>query len=420
MVSRPPEYANTTFSDALYQTVLKATGNDSVKFKDAIEMQAKFGNIIDEYDSAISSLNNELYDIISEEKKLGESFDKLQDFHTKVINGVDEAKDLAEGISTRISKQQSIINETLGKLKKENKSVITKAQNTVYDLFKNDQQMSEFFKFSERSIDTKVGFGSYLGVSFGNLSTKDIDNVLSEAKQILDTKNATGKYATAVIQTESALKYFKSHNKNIMQGKPVLPRNFKASVNVEKVVSENQDLLDEFVLKARDLDDKVLSKLEANARKNTTKKKILDSEAFSGVKDLAKKYITPKNVGIAVAGMAALGIANNLLHKQRNQSPLAPQQTGPTSPSIAGNNPSVDMPQQAPASKGPLQKRVVYHDNPSGLNFKISAKTKHNMDARQTASLVNNMGGGQVNYSVSQDTSGVSDNWLANKFAELA
>ena len=69
--------------------------------------------------------------------------------------------------------------------------------------------MSEFFKFSERSIDTKVGFGSYLGVSFGNLSTKDIDNVLSEAKQILDTKSATGKYATAVIQTESALKYFK-------------------------------------------------------------------------------------------------------------------------------------------------------------------------------------------------------------------
>ena len=167
-------------------------------------MQAKFGNIIDEYDSAISSLNNELYDIISEEKKLGESFDKLQDFHAKVINGVDEAKDLAKDISTRISKQQSIINETLDKLKKENKSVITKAQNTVYDLFKNDQQMSEFFKFSERSIDTKVGFGSYLGVSFGNLSTKDIDNVLSEAKQILDTKSATGKYATAVIQTESA------------------------------------------------------------------------------------------------------------------------------------------------------------------------------------------------------------------------
>ena len=54
------------------------------------------------------------------------------------------------------------------------------------------------------------------------------------------------------------------------------------------------------------------------------------------------------------------------------------------------------------------------------FNFRVSAKTKHNMDARQTASLVNNMGGGQVNYSVSQDTSGVSDNWLANKFAELA
>ena len=420
IVNHPEKYANTTFSDALYQTVLKATGNDSPKLENAIAMQAKFGNIIDKYDSAISSLNNELYDIISEEKKLGESFNKLQDFHTKVIKGVDEATDLAEGINARISKQQSIINETLGKLKKENKSVITKAQNTVYGLFKNDQQMSEFFKFNERSIDTKVGFGSYLGVSFGNLSTQDINNVLDEAKQILDTNSATGKYATAVIQTESALKFFKGHNKNIMQGKPTLPRNFKASVNVEKIVSENQDLLDEFVLKARDLDDSVISKLEANARKNTTKKRILDSESFSGVKDLAKKYITPKNVGIAVAGMAALGIANNLLHKQKNQSPLAPQQTGSTSPSIAGNNPSVEMPQQAPASKVPLQKRVVYHDNPSGLNFRVSAKTKHNMDARQTASLVNNMGGGQVNYSVSQDTSGVSDNWLANKFAELA
>ena len=418
IVDHPEQYANTTFSDALYRTILKNTGNDATKLEDAIAMQSKFGNIIDKYDSAISSLNDGLYDIISEEKKLGESFNKLQDFHTKVIKGVDEATSLAENISTRISKQQNIVNDTISKLKKENKDVITKAQNTVYGLFKSDQEMSDFFKFNKRNIDTKVGFGSYLGVSFGNLSTRDIDTILDEAKQIRDTNSATGKYATAVLQTESALLSFKKNNKSIMQGKST--RNFKASVNVDKIINENQDLLDEFVLKARDLDDSVIDKLEANARKNTTKKRILDSESFSGVKDLAKKYITPKNVGIAVAGMAALGIANNLLHKQRNQSPLAPQQTGPTSPSIAGNNPSVDMPQQAPASKGPLQKRVVYHDNPSGLNFKVSARTKHNMDARQTASLVNNMGGGQVNYSVSQDTSGVSDNWLANKFAELA
>lgn len=425
IIDNPNKYANTTFSDALYKKIADYMGGDTIKLEKALDMQAKFGNIIDEYDSAIKSLNNGLYDIISAKDTLNKDFDTLEKLYKEMQN-IDEVKDFSGDISTRVSNRQNIINDTLSKLRNANQDTISKAQDTVYKLFKDNQQMVEFFRLNEHSIDTKVGFGSYLGVKFGNLSDKDISNILSEAKQIQQANQATGKYATAVLQTEEALRIFKRNNPNIMRGdKPAITL-ISSSKEVQEIITQNKKIINDIKQNIDVLDEKqidaIRKKAEQNA-KNNTKKRILDNEAFSGVKDIAKKYITPKNIGIAAAGMAALGIANNLLHRQRNQSPLAPEQTASTSPSIAGNNPSVDLPpqqQQAPASKNPLQKRVVYHDNQSGLNFKVSAKTKHNMDARQTSSLINNAGGGQVGYSVTQDTSGVSDNWLANKFAELA
>lgn len=423
IINHPEKYANTTFSDALYKKITTYIG-DEIKLKDSLVMQSKFGNIIDEYNSAISSLNNGLYDIISAKDSLNKNFDSLEKLY-KEIQGIDEVKSFSGDIDTRILNRQNIIDNTLSKLRNKNQTTINTAQDTIYKLFKDEKQMIEFFKLDKPSIDTTVGFGSYLGVKFGDLSSKDISNILQEAKQIQQENKSIGKhYSTAVFQTEEALKSFRKPG--IMKGNTEPVRKLiQSSKDVEDVIAQNQSIIKTFrenILQSNDEQiDAIINKAQQNAR-NKTKKRMLDNEAFSGVKDMAKKYLTPKNVGIAVAGMAALGIANNLLHRQRNQSPLAPEQTASTSPSIAGNNPSVDLPtqQQAPASKNPLQKRVVYHDNQSGLNFKVSAKTKHNMDARQTSSLINNVGGGQVGYSVTQDTSGVSDNWLANKFAELA
>lgn len=422
IINNPEKYANTTFSDAFEKQVLAQMGNDNVALESALKDSKEFGGIIDQYYSAISSLNEGLYDTISEEKRLNKNFDIIAGYQKRYEN-IDDIKDIMKPLNDRITNRQSIINDTISELKNKNRITINKVQDKVYSLFKDEQQMFDFFKFSQHGIDTKVGFGSYMGIKFGDLSYKDISNIYSEAESVI---NATGFHKNAVSQTIDALRSFEKDNKgSILQGNNGTARKLlSSSLDVDSIIVENGNIIQTLSENYGKLDSKIRNKVEEQAQKNAKnnmKKRMLDSEAFSGVKDLAKKYITPRNVGIAVAGMAALGITNNLLHKQRNQSPLAPQQTGSTSPSIAGNNPSVELPpQQAPASKGPLQRRTVYHDNPSGLNFRVSARTKHNMDARQTASLVNNMGGGQVNYSVSQDTSGVSDNWLANKFAELA
>ena len=120
--------------------------------------------------------------------------------------------------------------------------------------------------------------------------------------------------------------------------------------------------------------------------------------------------------------MAALGIANNLLHNQKTSSPLSPARkpNGNGSPDINGNypqHPDVSQYQQAPASTG---NKVVYHDNQSGLNFKVSAKTSQGINPRQQGVNVSNVTGGNTNINVYQDSSKINDNWLSNKFAELS
>ena len=59
------------------------------------------------------------------------------------------------------------------------------------------------------------------------------------------------------------------------------------------------------------------------------------------------------------------------------------------------------------------------HHRGSGLNFKVNAKTKNMIDAQNNARLIGMAGGGQPSIHSYADMSGVTNNWLENKFAEL-
>ena len=78
--------------------------------------------------------------------------------------------------------------------------------------------------------------------------------------------------------------------------------------------------------------------------------------------------------------MAAIGIVNNALHNQKNQSPLTPARKpgGNTLPNY--NSPATSsMPVKAPLSR----QKTVYHDRGSGFNFKVSAHTRNRIDDQE-------------------------------------
>jgi len=222
-----------------------------------------------------------------------------------------------------------------------------------------------------------------------------------------------------------------------------IPGNTSDTVN--RIIKNNENIANDAVRKL----EKLTRQANKKAKNNTTRKTITNS-VFDSIKDIDTK--TLKGVGIVVGAMAALGIANNLLHQERTDSPLKParKKDGNTKPNMwdkftdgpqikykqdqlqqveqqqralkkdlsdYGVNDEQEMTQQAPSS--PITTPTVYHDRQSGLNFKVSAKTKSKISDANNAKLIKMAGGGNAAIQSQADTSGVTDNWLANKFAEL-
>jgi hypothetical protein len=181
------------------------------------------------------------------------------------------------------------------------------------------------------------------------------------------------------------------------------------SDDVQSVIDVNSGAL------KRALNQTKVDEAAQAVQREMRKKSTASGTFFESAKSFAKEHITPKGVGIAAASLVAIGIANNMLHNQRTKSPLTPARRpgGNGEPDASSN--AAPVQQQAPMS----QKRIVYHDKASGFNFKVSAQTKNYINDMNNAKLIGMSGGGQASVYSQSDMSGVTDNWLANKFAEL-
>jgi hypothetical protein len=157
---------------------------------------------------------------------------------------------------------------------------------------------------------------------------------------------------------------------------------------------------------------KILGEAAETAGKSM-KKKTLVRSMIDNVKNA--KEATGKGIGTIFGAMMAIGMANNVINTFGHSKKDTP---GPLSPEHSNSNTSPtydDESMLAPSSN----KRVVYADKGSGLTFNVSAKTKYQINAMNNANLVRMGGGGNANVYTQNDTSGVTDNWLENKFAEL-
>ena len=395
------KYANMFYDDIVKREVLRKAyiGEDTL---DAIRLERISLDSFDvnAYTAQKAFLNDNLYDIISAEKELNKSFDALESLRDKALRSNITASEIQDMIDV-IDSRSTTIENTLNAIRKQNDITLKQVSDNVFGLFNSQKQMDIYFKWgAEASENTMVGFGKYMGTSFKDLSIADADFILNskavgtsanEAYAVQKTKELLTKYKSLISTETPSVKIGK--NQEILE--PVLGKNLQ----FKNAYSED------FIRSAFAESNKTA--------KESMKRKTLSGGIIDSLKNIDMKSKLPA-VGIIVGSLAALGVANNLLHNDKHKSPVSPEFSNDHNDPGFKNN-SVQSPQVAPPSKG----RTIYVDKPSGFQFKVSAKTNNYINDVNNAKLIGLANGGQANVYSQQDTSGVTDNWLANKFAEL-
>lgn len=346
-------------------------------------------------------LKTNAYDIITSETLINDSYDNL----TKLSKAFTDDS-VPEELKKALADKEKNINEILGKAKEHNQAIVKKAQQDTYALFKKtdfEKQMDIKFNWASSRKESMVGFGEYLGTTFDELKQADITRILATDISDNALKQMDAKQAYATRKTVELLKKYTGEVKagTALHGRPVIEEAGNLFRTQEKLYYN------------------IYNNLTEEAKKKAfgnVKKKTISGSLWESIKSIDIKSKAPV-IGAVAAGLAALGVANNLLHNQKNQSPLTPARrpNGNGAPDINGNYPETSVPTQAPMS----QKRVIYHDKNSGFNFKVSARTNNYINDQNNAKLIGMSGGGNASIYSQSDTSGVTDNWLANKFAEL-
>lgn len=389
-----------TYDNIVKQYILKHTDISELGLQEANAERISLGSFdVKAFDDYIKDFNNsELYDIITSEQKLNESFDVLEQLKKQII---DEKLEMPDGLDAKLSNRQTVINSTISNLESLNKKAISDMQNNIYGLFKDTKQMDIKFRWNNTVNKNSmiVGFGKYLGTEFKNLSIQNAEEILNiqmSSKQLQQMSDLE-RYAF-----ETTQKLLHEYKDSISKDNVGITKGIVHD-SVNKIIEENEQFGHIFDI---DFRRRAMNNNSTPKMKKKTIGSFIDS-----VKDINPK--TLKGVGIAVGSLAALGVVNNLLHSDKHKSPVSPEFSNDHNDPGFKNN-SVESPQVAPPSK-----KTIYVDKPSGLQFKVSAKTNNYISDINNAKLIRLSNGGQANVYSQQDTSGVTDNWLANKFAEL-
>lgn len=423
--AKPNDKFTKTFDDVLMQRFIDDKIFPSIERIESIykDMIAVGDFDIGSYSKIVEDLRNSIYDTQKETETLSARY---QQFLSSNPYG-----------QTQVAQEaQAILDETIGKFTAEvqalNQKSVDSAQAKIYAMFKDRQQMEAFFGWTgnvSRGAQ-KVGFGMHIGQNFDSLTLSEAIGIIEEAKPIIDVENkvasADVKYAATETSTRlgdyirdvgltnrtSKINFRKETSKVLDDALKEVDK-LQKDATIEVSASDTLEEVGE-TIKGSNASDTAKSATGKGSRKTLTKEVVGKFNDF--IKDTG---ITGKHIGIALAGMAAIGIVNNLLHRQKNGSPLslARKPNGKGSPSIDGYYPDSPEEAQSAPPTATTGGKTVYHSE--GLSFRVSASATRHNNPRQQAAQINSITGGSTNLSIQQDTSKVTDSWLSNKFADL-
>ena len=318
--------------------------------------------------------------------------DVFKGYEEKIIDIQKASKDFASYTNVK-DEAEKILN----RYRKSNNDYI----NSLNIKASTTSDLDTIFNWNSNNLENmRVGINTENGLygrRFSDLSKADIDEILNFTNRGEDTLS---KHAYDTTK-DRLLQFVKSKNNKI------------TGINGLQGASHND------IISLKELNEKILQEgAEAATEEglNASGKRIakeyageLFKKTLNGAKEFAKT--TP---GKITMGLAALGLVSNIMSSGDTESPLAPElnhkdSTGPI------NNSSLS--QKAPSSN--TGRKTIYTDSSSGLQFKMSAKSKNKINQMDMARQLSAQTGGDTNINVYDDRSQVSSNWLERKFSEL-
>ena len=335
---------------------------------------------------------SEFQDFVNTNQKL--TSDIFKGYEEKIIDIQKASRDFASYTNVK-DKAEEILNKYREENNKYIDSLNIKASTT--------SDLDTIFNWNSNNLeDMRVGINtenSLYGRKFSDLSKADIDEILNFTNRGDDTLSKHAYNTTK----DKLLQFVKSKNDKITSNNGLQGASHNDIISLkelnEKILQEGAEAATEEGLNAKG--KKIAKEYAGDLFKKT----------LNGAKEFAKT--TP---GKITMGLAALGLVSNIMSSGDTESPLAPELnhkdfTGPI------NNDSSSLPQKAPSSN--TGRKTVYADSSSGLQFKMSAKSRNKINQMDTARQLSAQTNGDTNINIYDDRSQVSNNWLERKFSEL-
>lgn len=428
--SAPRDYAGKTLQplDKIYADKVKQSLHlDNELFEYYRNFVGSHGDFdFDKYRAHLDFLQENSYDISKTASALTEGYNRVRLQLGTMDEGSFDAKYLTQLLEGQDAKVETVVNKAI---QSNNITVLATKQRDILGMFNGDESfMRDFFRWGNETQSSQiVGYGTYMGKSFGRLSQGDIDIIrregewltqhlrLNQEGAVLEGYEKSLKYA--IEQTQQALESYTPTSTESAFSQASRIAFYDASGVAEglNAVSDvaylNQKHRNEVKTHQKELENLINGINGSRMRQQT-----VNGSFFEQAKQVASK-VTAQQVAAGLAALAGIGFVNKLLHDEHKRSPLEAGHSGAKQPPII-NGHDISSGGGAPATPG--FGRTVYHDQGSGLNFQVSAKTKQRLSAINGAQGVGLAGGGDTQVYAFNDTKGISDNWLANKFAELA
>lgn len=367
---------------------------------------------INAFEKTISELREGIYDLKPSEDVINVAFDGID-------ASIETAKHLRRP-DTEISQiveiaglRNTAIDEAQKAIRENNQTVIDAFQTQLFGtrqkagMITAAEQVDMLFNWGSADKGVmKVGFGKYAGVSFKDLTGEQVQEILDSAKSVT-ANNAMHRHA--IDMTAKNLDGFTA--------------TATKSMNNEKVFAETMDIAQRYINKAGEISpetgEAVINAIQNPRQGGGMKHKKLGSVIGDGLKNVDMGKLM-KGSAIVAGAMAAIGVANNLLHKDNHKSPLSPEfSNNNNDPGFKDGAAHPDVqPRKQRGGSGKMYAEP--RGNGNQLKFKVNAKTQSRLSDQSNARLISMANNGQGDIMVNKDTSRINDNWLANKFAQLS
>lgn len=393
---------------------------------------------VEEFNNIQETINNAIEERNRNIKQYGEKFYK--GVVEENLNEDALFKDIRSSFETEIEKANKTIFEAFQKT--------SNPKQTMFESFGWDKISNKDFIISNVNDtmnlgygNARVGYGRFAGTKLQDINKEMRTYILDEIDdELLNSlkKNNELQYIAANNTRELVLGLkatsLDSGIRNLdFTNKETLKQSYKA-INTTNTSDDFMDYIKQAMREAA----------EETAQENVKKKTLLSNakEAFKNMKPETKSNL--KIGATAVAGISALGILGHALFtNDSNDNVEVPSSveeniknsTGRLSnDNIVINNKNGneyrDVDSEAKQTKKmrkrklmsapkPKQNRRIYHDAGSGFNFKVSAQSYNKLQENSLKSVMQSAGIENGSFNISKDNSKITDNWLANKFADL-